>query len=73
MFQKTNTLKKIPASCCCLISVLLSQGFSLSVIADQINVSQRTLRRLLLGHKTSLKTQTALVNFYLHTCLNAEC
>jgi hypothetical protein len=72
MIQKTNTLKKIPALGCCLVSILLNQGFSLSIIASEVGVSQRTLRRVLLGHPSSLKTKSALVNFYLHTCIHSD-
>jgi hypothetical protein len=66
MFKNTLTMKKIPASCCCLISILQHEGFSLEEIAQHTRVSQRTLRRLLSGQDASHQTRSMLTNYFLH-------
>lgn len=73
MTHKINIMDRIPASSCCLISVILNRGATLSHIASEVGVSERTLRRVLTGHQCSSKTQSALINFYLHTCAHLEC
>lgn len=66
MFKNALTLKKIPASCCCLISILQHEGLSLDEIASQTKLSQRTLRRLLAGEGGARQTRRSLTNFFLH-------
>lgn len=64
--KKSLNYQKIPHSACCMISILLHKGFSISQCAESLGTTERTIERILRGGRPSKRLHALVTAYYLN-------